>query len=117
MFAANCFLDIPAQAQPPSFSFPLDDLPEAALANFTEDFQFVSSAAPLHFVSYAIGGYAAVYMQSVGFMEETRAKDELDRSIVLKKRRLLNPDEWLQLLRVANLQLSIGLAVRTPNKK
>lgn len=107
---AHCFLEIPVQAEPTSFSSSLDDSHKAALANFTDDFHFVSSTAPLHFVSYAIGGSAAVYMQSVGFTEETSAKDELGREIILKKRRLLNPDEWLQLLRVANLQLSVGLA-------
>lgn len=113
--AAYCLLNFPKHGVPlPSAS--LDDDPASALASFASDFEFASRAAPLHFVSYAISGAAGVYVNSVGLATETEATDGLGRAVVLKKSRLLSPDEWAQVLRAANLQLSVALAVSMPTK-
>lgn len=106
---SHCLLEIPVYGTPPS-STSSDGDPASALASFVNDFEFASQAAPLHFVSYAISGAAAVYANSIGRTTDTKSVDALGREIVLKRRRLLSADEGLKVLRAANLLLSVALA-------
>ncbi|KAL8455842.1 hypothetical protein Emag_000416 [Eimeria magna] len=106
---AVCLLDIPVYGTPPQAAS-LTENPDSALASFTSDFVFADKTVPLRFVSYAISGAAAVYVHSVGSNAEEETTDALGRSITTKFRRLLSPDEWIKVLRAANLQLSVVLA-------